>query len=176
MPTRDGGLRDFRPFALPQSLNDSKGMDHDEARAEVLPRSECLALLGSVPVGRIVYTQAGLPAIQPVNFILHQGDIVVRTGEGTRLAKAAESAVVAFEVDEIDVEAERGWSVVVTGRSHGVWEPAELQALGRLPLRAWAPGRRDHFLRIRPEFVSGRRIRGHGPTPAPGARLESAER
>ena len=35
---------------------------------------------------------------------------------------------------------------------------AEVDRLSRLPLRSWAPGRRDHFIRIRGDFVSGRRV------------------
>lgn len=33
-------------------------------------RAECLSLLRTVPVGRIVFTECALPAIQPVNFTL----------------------------------------------------------------------------------------------------------
>jgi len=42
-----------------------------------------------------------------------------------------------------------------------VTDPAELAELRELPLRAWAPGRRDHFIRIRIEDVAGRRAGSH---------------
>ncbi len=47
---------------------------------EILGRAECVALLRSAPVGRVVYTDQALPAIQPVTFVL-DGDeaVVVRT-------------------------------------------------------------------------------------------------
>ena len=39
-----------------------------------LHRAECLRLLRTVEVGRIVYTEFALLAVQPVNFILHGAD------------------------------------------------------------------------------------------------------
>jgi nitroimidazol reductase NimA-like FMN-containing flavoprotein (pyridoxamine 5'-phosphate oxidase superfamily) len=37
---------------------------------EVLGRQLCLALLETVQVGRLVFTEDALPAVQPVNFRL----------------------------------------------------------------------------------------------------------
>ena len=37
---------------------------------EILDREDCLGLLASVPLGRVVFTDRALPAIQPVNFVL----------------------------------------------------------------------------------------------------------
>lgn len=45
-------------------------------------RQECLRLLPTVPVGRIVYTWQALPAVLPVNFCLDgdgDGAVLVRT-------------------------------------------------------------------------------------------------
>lgn len=135
---------------------DSAGVDN--AGLERLSRSECLALLASVPVGRIVYSDGALPAIQPVNFLLDEGNIVIRTGADTRLAAAARGTVVAFEVDEIDADSRGGWSVVVTGHARPVRDPDEVARLQRSGLRAWAPGNKEHFIRIGAELISGRRI------------------
>ncbi|TMR88977.1 pyridoxamine 5'-phosphate oxidase family protein [Nonomuraea basaltis] len=38
---------------------------------EALSRPQCLALLGSVAVGRLGFTRAALPVIWPVDFLLH---------------------------------------------------------------------------------------------------------
>ena len=146
-------------------------MNLDSARLEVLSREESLDLLASVPLGRIVFTQGALPAILPVNFVLHDGSVVIRTGEGSKLAAATRRAVVAFEVDRFDERAETGWSVMVLGRSRKVDDEAEIARLAGLPLRLWAPGGRDHFIRVAIEEISGRRIRkgrrsgsnGHAP-------------
>lgn len=138
-------------------------MVHEHAELEPLSRSRCLALLASVPVGRVVYTDAGLPAVRPVNFVLHHDEIVIRTEAGSRLAGATDGAIVAFEVDEIDADRHGGWSVVVTGHASNVRDKDELRALERLPLHSWAPGRKDHFIRIHPDLVSGRLLSGEAP-------------
>ncbi|ANS32007.1 hypothetical protein R1CP_37005 (plasmid) [Rhodococcus opacus] len=44
-----------------------------------LTTGECLALLRSVPIGRLVYTENALPAVRPVTFAAPDGDIVIPT-------------------------------------------------------------------------------------------------
>ena len=99
-----------------------------------LTREESLALLTSMPVGRMVFTQHALPAVLPVNFLVDQGRIVVRTGHGQGLAAAVRGAVVAFEVDDFEAASRQGWSVLVTGRATEVDDPLELERLRALPL------------------------------------------
>lgn len=45
-------------------------------------RVECLRLLRTVSVGRIVFTEHALPAIQPVNFTVEGGEVFIRTSGG----------------------------------------------------------------------------------------------
>jgi nitroimidazol reductase NimA-like FMN-containing flavoprotein (pyridoxamine 5'-phosphate oxidase superfamily) len=135
---------------------------HDGAGLEILDSAECRRLLGSVPVGRIVYTDQAMPAIQPVNFVVHEGAVVIRVRDGSTLAAATRNAVVAFEADDFDREYHRGWSVVVVGHAQEVIDLGTYQRLAELPLRPWAPGSRDHIVRIPLDVVHGRRI----PPPA----------
>jgi hypothetical protein len=51
-----------------------------------------------------------------------------------------------------------GWSAVIIGHARMVSHGDELSELQRLSLHSWAPERRDYFIRITPELVSGRRI------------------
>lgn len=125
--------------------------------SELTPE-ESYALLATVPVGRIVYTDHALPAIQPVNFVLDGPDVVFRTAEGSKLAVAASRAVVAFEVDQFDAEARSGWSVVLVGRTFEVTEPVERARLLALPLVTFVPGVRDRVIKVVPRIVTGRRI------------------
>ncbi|MEV5751741.1 pyridoxamine 5'-phosphate oxidase family protein [Actinoallomurus sp. NPDC052308] len=125
---------------------------------EVLGREECLALMGSVQVGRIVFTDRALPAIQPVNFVLHGEDVIIATASGSKLAAATCGAIVAFEVDAFDAGDRAGWSVTVVGQARAVYDSGERSGLSRLPLDPWIPGRHDHFIRIRSDVVSGRRF------------------
>lgn len=123
-----------------------------------LDRGECLARLGSVPVGRIVYTEMALPAVQLVNFALTGETIVIRTAWGSKLAASARHAVVAFETDQYDEPAGTGWSVTAVGPSRVAEDPDEIASLSTLPLRPWAPGRRDHFILISADRLTGRRL------------------
>ncbi|MCO5973477.1 pyridoxamine 5'-phosphate oxidase family protein [Actinoallomurus soli] len=133
-------------------------MRFDANGLEILDREECLTLMASVPVGRIVFTDRALPAIQPVNFVLQGEDVIIATASGSKLAAATSGAIVAFEVDAFDAGDEAGWSVTVLGQARAVYDSGELSGLSRLPLNPWIPGRRDHFIRIRSDVVSGRRI------------------
>ena len=123
-----------------------------------LSRDECMRLMGSVPVGRIVYTRQALPAVELVNFALDDGDIMIRTDAGGKLAAATRGAVVAFEADGLDVTGHAGWSVTVIGHATAVTDREEIGRLEQLPLTSWAPGKRDHFIRISSSIVNGRRI------------------
>ena len=86
--------------------------------------AECLRLLASVPVGRIVYTRRAMPAVELVNFALDGGDIVIRTDPDGALAAATHHTVVAFEADEVDTATGQGWSVMAVGQSRPVTESA----------------------------------------------------
>jgi uncharacterized protein len=133
---------------------------HDSSPTSLtaLSREECLTLLATVPIGRLVFTRRALPAIHPVNFVLDGACIVVRTAAGSKLAAAVNHAVVAFEADELDLEAHTGWSVTVIGHSREITDAAELRRLRELPLVTWAPGPRDHMVSIKAELVTGRRL------------------
>ena len=134
-------------------------MDYDGAGLVVLPRDECMQLLATSVIGRVVFTAAALPAVQPVNFTLDVDNaVIIRTAAGSRLASAARNAVLAFEVDDFDVPTRSGWSVIVTGRADVVRDERELARLRALPLSPWAGGDRTEFVRIAPEIVSGRRV------------------
>ena len=86
----------------------SKGQQLD-----VLNRRQCLDLLQGVRVGRLVFTEDGLPAVQPVNFRMKRDDVVIRVAGGAKLAAANENSVVAFEADELDADLRTGWSVTI---------------------------------------------------------------
>jgi nitroimidazol reductase NimA-like FMN-containing flavoprotein (pyridoxamine 5'-phosphate oxidase superfamily) len=130
----------------------------DPAGLEVLDTEECLRLLAQVPIGRVVFTDQALPAVLPVNFLINDGMIVLRTGAGSKLSAALRNAVVAFQADEFDAAARIGWSVTVIGQARLVRDGAELTKLSKLEFTPWAPGRRDHFVVISTEIVTGRRI------------------
>jgi nitroimidazol reductase NimA-like FMN-containing flavoprotein (pyridoxamine 5'-phosphate oxidase superfamily) len=116
-------------------------------------------LLASVALGRLATSVAGQPEIFPVNFVVQQHTILLRTAEGTKLLNALVNEQVAFEADDHDVE--EGWSVVVKGRAYvlGASEFAEAERGQVLP---WTTTAKNCFIRIVPIEISGRRFRFGG--------------
>jgi nitroimidazol reductase NimA-like FMN-containing flavoprotein (pyridoxamine 5'-phosphate oxidase superfamily) len=126
--------------------------------SEKLSGLDCLRLMASVPVGRIIYTRQALPAVELVNFAIDGGDIVIRTSPSGKLAAAARDAIVAFEADQLDTAHRSGWSVTAIGRSREVTDPVDIDRLRQIRLESWAPGELDHFIRITPGIINGRRL------------------
>ena len=132
----------------------------DSAGLEILGRRECLRLLAEAPVGRVIYTEQALPAVQPVTFAVVDGAVVFRTAADSRLAAAARNTVVGFEADAFDPDTAEGWSVTIVGRASVVTDPDRRADLAHLPLRRWNAGRPDDYIRIEVERTSGRRTLG----------------
>ncbi|MGW4365035.1 pyridoxamine 5'-phosphate oxidase family protein [Nocardia takedensis] len=125
-----------------------------------LDRAESLRLLASVPVGRVVFTRNALPAIRPVNHLVEDGMVILRTRLAAQLTQAvrADSAmVVAYEADEIDPAWRTGWSVVVTGMARPVRDPARV-ARYEVLLRSWVDRVMDTVVEIEPTIVTGVRL------------------
>ena len=124
-----------------------------------LSGEQCLELLATRRVGRLAYVaRADVPDVVPVNYAVHDGDLLIRTGPGPKLQAAERRAVVALEADDLDDDAHTGWSVVAVGRAQRL-TPDEQRALpdGVLP-QAWATGPRYAVVRIRPRRLEGRRL------------------
>ena len=123
-----------------------------------LTRTECFELLADEQLGRVAVTDDRGPVVFPVNFVLDRHTVVFRTEPGTKLHAASQGRRVCFEADGTDAATRTGWSVLVRGEITEVTDPAELARLRELPLRVWAPGGRDHYVRILPAVLTGRRI------------------
>lgn len=118
---------------------------------------ESLDLLGTATLGRLAYVVSGKPRILPLNYAMYQGSVVFRTGYGELLDTIHLQQVV-FEADHGADETRSGWSVIVHGVAEEIWRPEELEMVHKLPLRPWAPGNRDHYVRILSTAITGRRI------------------
>ena len=123
-----------------------------------LDRDRCIELLGQACVGRVAVVVNGVPEITPVNYALLDGDIVFRSGTGTKLHAALMSQPVSFEVDRIDEQHRTGWSVLVSGRSSVIEDDELLARAEALDIDTWAPGTKDSFVCVRAELVLGREI------------------
>jgi nitroimidazol reductase NimA-like FMN-containing flavoprotein (pyridoxamine 5'-phosphate oxidase superfamily) len=130
----------------------------DEAREVELTKSQCFELLAGQRLGRLAFVDDRGPIVLPVNFVLDNYMVIIRTDEGTKLTIARHGDRVAFEADAIDAAGGSAWSVLIRGEAIEVTDRLELERLGKLPLRPWAPGRKSHVVRILPAAVTGRRI------------------
>lgn len=134
---------------------------HDEHGLVRLDDDECWEFLAKHYLGRVGVVHMDNPMVFPVNYALDGRAVVFRTAPGTKLTMAGLGRPVAFEVDEATELFAMGASVMVHGAMHEVTDRREKVRLAALPLRVWAPGDRDHIVRIDPHWVSGRRIPMH---------------
>jgi nitroimidazol reductase NimA-like FMN-containing flavoprotein (pyridoxamine 5'-phosphate oxidase superfamily) len=127
-----------------------------------LDRPECLRLLAATGIGRIAVsvTEWDTPVIRPVNYVFDESSqsVLIRSALGSKLHALLRSAKAAFEIDGIDPAERVGWSVIIHGVTEEITNPAELRRIAGLGLEPWAPGHKGHWIRVRSNTVSGRRI------------------
>ena len=123
-----------------------------------LRREECLRLLADETIGRVVYTEAALPAAHPVTYCLDRDEVVFRTGDGSKLAAASRHRVVGFEVDAYNLPARTGWSVLGVGVAYEVTDRDRLAALAARMPAPWAPDRTEHTIAVPLQRLTGRRL------------------
>ena len=107
-------------------------------------------------VGRVGYTSGALPVIVPVEYVYSDGVIVFRTERDAKVRAAVHGAVLAFEVDSLDLDTGTGWSVLVHGRATVLTAEHEFAPLPTLDEAS--DGTRRYYVRLHCEIVSGRRL------------------
>jgi nitroimidazol reductase NimA-like FMN-containing flavoprotein (pyridoxamine 5'-phosphate oxidase superfamily) len=122
-----------------------------------LDREECLKLLATAAIGRVVLSVHCIPTAVPVSLSLINGDVVFVTNVGSALDAGVAEHVVRVEVDELDRADGSSWTVVLTGVAQVVTDLATIK--GTTLLRDhWAPGSHPFLIRVPPNVISGRRI------------------
>jgi len=127
-------------------------------KLEALSADESKAMIAPGGVGRFVFSDDRGPVALPVNYRMLDGDVVFRTESEARLTSLANETV-SFEVDHLDEALTEGWSVLLTGVSRVIIDPAELEQARGLEIGPWAGGERETYVRMSPQIVTGRRIR-----------------
>jgi uncharacterized protein len=130
----------------------------------ILSATESWDLLSSVPLGRLVTSVEGQPEIFPVNFVVQRRTVLFRTAEGTKLVSTAINNRVLFEADDHD--AAEGWSVIVKGTARMLRTNEQIQEAEQAQLLPWIATLKQHYVRVLPISISGRRFR-FGPEPDP---------
>ena len=130
----------------------------EHRQLQKLSRTQALALLSSVPVGRLVFTYQALPAIRPVNHLVECESIIIRATAGAAVAAAARhGVVVAYEADTIDIERRSGWSVIVLGTARVLTDDLAAERYRR-QLHPWLSGPMDDVITISADIVTGYRM------------------
>lgn len=119
-----------------------------------LSDAECWQRLGEQELGRIVTRVGDVVDIFPVNYVVDDESVLIRTAEGSKLFELTVDDRVLFEVD--DHTESDAWSVVVRGRAHRLETSAEVEHADSLPLKPWVPTIKYNYVRITPEVLSGR--------------------
>jgi nitroimidazol reductase NimA-like FMN-containing flavoprotein (pyridoxamine 5'-phosphate oxidase superfamily) len=124
-----------------------------------LTAAESWRLLASVSLGRIVFTQHAMPAIRPVNHLVDDKTVIIRSHLGAAIVFRADGGgtVVCYEADDIDPVLHTGWSVIVTGMARLVRDPAAISRYQQL-LHPWADGQMNYIIAISPQVITGLRL------------------
>jgi hypothetical protein len=107
-------------------------------------------------LGRLAFVLDGRLELFPINYVVHDGAVVFRTGRGSKLSAVRVHTMVTFEVD--GVEDGVAWSVIVRGRVREIthiYDPVELAGL---PLHPQQGGHKGHVVELRPAEITGRRF------------------
>jgi hypothetical protein len=132
---------------------------------ERLDEAECMELLSTGRIGRLIYNGRYGPVALPSEYAIHDGSIVFRTyqitftEEDLRTGIAHAEYQVVVEADQIDREAREGWLVLVRGAAHHLDTEAERASIASLGLESWVEGEPEHFIRVDPISVRGQRLR-----------------
>jgi nitroimidazol reductase NimA-like FMN-containing flavoprotein (pyridoxamine 5'-phosphate oxidase superfamily) len=129
-----------------------------------LSEADCLALIAPGGIGRIAYAGRYGQTVLPVNYQLLDNTIVFRTGADSPLEEDLQTGIrhaeyqVAFEIDEINLAENNGWSVLVQGSAHHIDSDAERAAARQTGVQPWSGGAKEHYIRVVPTRITGRRI------------------
>jgi hypothetical protein len=127
-----------------------------------LTEGECWTLLRGSSFGRIVFTRRAMPAIRPVNHLVDERKIIIRTHLGAAIVSRTagpSGVVVSYEADDLHPVRHTGWSVIVTGLARLVTDPAAIERYAT-QLEPWIAGEMDYVVSIEPRFISGIRLVG----------------
>jgi hypothetical protein len=131
---------------------------------EPLDEAECMRLLASGGLGRLVYNSRYGPTAMPTVYRVEDDSVVLGTwdpalfDEDLRTGIAHAEYQVAVEADQLDLEAREGWIVLVRGAAHHLDTEAERAPAIVAGLEPWIEGVPAHFIRVTPTSTWGNRV------------------
>ena len=128
----------------------------DDFRIEQMSTDECWEILDRERFGRLAVAVQGEPDIFPINFLVDNGALLMRTAPGTKLTELVINAAVAVEAD--GRSGDEAWSVIVKGLARMVDSFSETYADDEKPLETWLPSDKPIYVEITVRDISGRRF------------------
>ena len=128
----------------------------DDFRIEQMSTQECWEVLDRERFGRLAVAVQGEPDIFPINFLVDDGVLLMRTAAGTKLTELVINAAVAVEAD--GREGDRAWSVIVKGLARMVDSFSETYVDDEKHLETWLPSDKPIYVEITVRDISGRRF------------------
>lgn len=138
-------------------MRHNHSMTTDDLPVQNMTPEDAWRFLENTRFGRLALSVGNEPDIFPINYLAHEGRLLMRTNPGTKLAELTVNDTVAFEIDGLaDVEA---WSVVLKGKARVLESQSEIDRASDLPLAPWLPSLRYTFVEIIPSHVRGMRFK-----------------
>jgi nitroimidazol reductase NimA-like FMN-containing flavoprotein (pyridoxamine 5'-phosphate oxidase superfamily) len=130
---------------------------------ERLGEAECMKLLATGRVARLVFTSRYGPTALPVTYRIDAGSLVLGAwnpvfDEDLRTGIAHADYHVAVEADQIDPQEREGWAVLVRGAAHHLDTEAERAPIIGAGLQPWVEEVPSHFIRVNPTTIFGMRV------------------
>lgn len=122
---------------------------------EVLTEQDCWDTLARLEFGRLAYVLGGHLDMAPINYAVHNGEVVFRTAEGSKLSAVLGGDEVVFEVDEIT--GDEAVSIIMRAIPREM-PYDEARWADQIRLRPWISSVKEHVVGLRPAQMSGRRF------------------
>ncbi|MDR6141516.1 nitroimidazol reductase NimA-like FMN-containing flavoprotein (pyridoxamine 5'-phosphate oxidase superfamily) [Microbacterium foliorum] len=129
----------------------------ESAGVEEIGTAGCWRLVEAHSLGRLaIQTLDGHPDVFPLNYLVHEGNLYMRSAPGSKLRSLIAHPQVALEVDGMDDGFY--WSVVMKGTATRLNTDAAIEASGILDLVSSSPTAKHNYVRLVPETITGRRF------------------
>ncbi|ALO67096.1 pyridoxamine 5'-phosphate oxidase [Arthrobacter alpinus] len=137
-------------------MGHNHSMSTDERPGQIMSDDEAWRFLEHTSFGRLALSVGNQPDIFPINYLAHDGKLLMRTNPGTKLAELTINDSVAFEIDGLAED--EAWSVVLKGTARVLESQTEIDAVSELPLTPWLQTLKYTFVEIVPNSVRGFRF------------------
>ena len=131
------------------------------AHLEELTVEESWRLATDTQISRIGWTGPRGPVVLPVNHVVHEESLWIRTSAHSSMAEQVDESAVALLVDKLDPDTHVGWSVQFKGRAEILYHEDQIPETVK-SLQSWPAGPRPLWVRLRPKEVTGRRLVADG--------------